>query len=66
VESLDGESLGQATPLDLIANSHRRRHQSVVTDVDPDQRPTSELNAVDQAHQDYVNQFTLKPSEEEQ
>lgn len=66
VESLDGEPLGQATPLDLIANSHRHRQKPASIDVEPHQQPDSGLNAVDQAHEDYVNQFTLKPPEEDQ
>jgi transposase InsO family protein len=59
VESLDGEPLGQATPLDLIANNHRRRHRPVNTDVDSHPPPQT-INAVDQAHQNYIDQFNLQ------
>jgi hypothetical protein len=59
VESLDGELLGQATPLDLIANNHRRRHRPVNTDVDSHPPPQT-INAVDQAHQNYIDQFNLQ------
>lgn len=66
VESLDGEPLGQTTPLDLIANNRRHRQQPASTATNPEPRSSSGPNAVDQAHQDYLDQFTLKSPDEDE
>jgi transposase InsO family protein len=54
VESLEGEPLGAATPLDRIGNSHRRRHRSTPLGDDVEKEPAraaadQTFNAIDQA-----------------
>ena len=54
VESLEGEPIGAATPLDRIGNSHRRRHRSTPLGDDVEKEPAraaadQTFNAIDQA-----------------
>lgn len=53
VESLEGEPLGAATPLDRIGNSHRRRHRSTPLGGDVEKEPARAadrtFNAINQA-----------------
>jgi len=51
VESLEGEPLGAATPLDRIGNTHRRRRRSAPVDSEGEARPAADrtFNAIDQA-----------------
>lgn len=68
VESLDGEHLGEATPLNRLSNNHRRRHRSQPEKIIIDNQrfaSTTEpfVNAVDQAMATYVK--PLKLTEEE-
>lgn len=64
VESLEGQPLGPATPMDLLANSHRRRHRPVSDAVDPHQRSAAGPNTLDQAHQHYMDELTITPTED--
>jgi hypothetical protein len=45
VESLDGKPIGSATPLDSLANTHRKRQRSTVVE-DP-VTTTQQFNAID-------------------
>jgi len=52
VENSQGESLGEATPLDLLANNHRqRRKPQTAVEITPSTRPKSSL--VEMAHRQY-------------
>jgi transposase InsO family protein len=52
VEDQDGKSLGAATLLDALANSHRKRHKPQDQDATPKHPPTGP-NLVELAHQRY-------------
>lgn len=52
MEDDHGESLGAATPLDPLANVHRRRRKPRPTDPDP-LRPPTTLNGVELAYRHY-------------
>lgn len=57
VESLDGEPLGAVTPLDVLANNHRRRQRPVpAKQGNPSTPPPPERNMVEQT----LNQQTEK------
>ena len=52
VENSQGESLGKATPLDLLANNHRpRRKPQTAVEITQSTCPKSSL--VEMAHQQY-------------
>jgi len=62
VESLSGEPLGQATPLDLLANTHRRRHRPVTSTAAPP-AATPAINSLDQAQRQYAARVSLPPTQ---
>ena len=56
VEDKDGKSLGAATPLDAVANSHRKRHKpQPVGQESAAPAPTTGLNLVELVHQKYYD-----------
>jgi hypothetical protein len=62
VEDDDGQPLGPATPLDTVANVHRRRRKPSPTDLDLPRRP-ARFNGVELAYRQYHKPGA--PSDEE-
>jgi len=68
VESLDGEPLGEATPLDRFANNHRRRHRPAPAAADTDSQPSAarHFSPIDQAMADYGKPLTFTDDTDEE
>jgi putative transposase len=62
VEDEHGQPLGAATPLDPVANVHRRRRKSRPTDLDLPRRP-ARLNGVELAYRHYHNREAASDEE---
>jgi putative transposase len=65
VESETGEALGEATPLDLLANNRRKRCRAQAPDKPPTQAAPSRFNAVEQAYQQHYGSTSELTTEEE-
>jgi len=66
LESLDGKPLGQATPLDRLANNTRRRRRPSMAETPEPMVSDPQFNAVEQAYQRYNDQLSLNwPSGED-
>ncbi len=59
LESQEGKPLGQATPLDRLANNSRRRRRPSRVETPEPVVSDPEFNAVEQAYQRYNDQLSL-------
>jgi len=68
VESLDGDPLGAATPLDRYSNNHRRRHRAQPADADTDSQPSGarRFSPIDQAIANYGKPLILNDDIDEE
>ena len=62
IESAFGDNLGQASPIDRIKNTHRRRQQP-----HHEERAITKLteSMVETVHQNYINRYSLPIKNEE-